>query len=1351
MTGVQTCALPIYCSAEQGYSTRTTPGSGGNRLQSSAYLMRGTKLSGTVDEADDPYISKNLPTRTVSEMESKEQTYQVQNILFLTGNELPTSDEVNAIKTYIQSNGGVGASMYWNSNNATATTGGNESYNPATAAYYYDGDYSGTNHLIEIVGWDDNYAKENFNAAHQPKENGAWLIKNSWGASWGDGGYGWISYEDHNFPLNAFCIDGVKPYDHSETVYETDYTPAGSAYVYSNIKSIYFARVFTAETEGETLKSVRVLVNQPCKIAVDCVPVERLTSDDWRYDFSSQGEKTVQYPGWYTIDLAYPVPLMEGAGSKFAVVVELSTTTASKLSLCVDTDNVISSGQAYFGGSLGTSWTENSDNYCIKAVTVPENKDQAIADKAAAELTWDMIRNENTDQNQVCTDLILPTAGKYGTTISWSSEPNIISESGVVTPDTENVSVTLTAMVSFGEKTAVKKFNLTVIGVPSDMENVVNGITWDSIKGSNTAENAVTSKLNLNVSPPSGITVTWKSSNEDLVKPDGTVTQPRFDKKNNVTLTATVTNGTARKNVAFELNVSNLEATDEAKAVALLEWFDEDWTGNWWPLIRGENQSYSTIRTDLTKPERVTFTAENGQRVVVEVRSTSAKMKNPANPTGNTITWDRVTYEGKVTRPAYGEENSKGYYYIFFNGYSDSRSLALTVLAYQGAVTASVTNKTVTAGEISGTLTAQTTQQGNPGTLSYQWYYAESSTATTGTAIPNANAKEFSIPTDLTVGTHYYYCEVSAPDAETAKSNIATVTVEQGTTEPVAITADMVALSSTSLTYTGNDLEPVVTVCSGSTMLVEKTDYTLTYQNNINAGEATVIVTGLGNYRGTVTKTFTIEKAAQTAPSIPTAANITDTSITLNAITNAEFSRNNTDWQSSCTFDGLQPNTQYTFYVRLKENANHSASPSSSASFTTKKTSLEHAVVTVSGGYTYSATAQTPAAENVKVVLNGTTIAPSQYTVSASNNINAGNAAVTVTASETGNYSGQASGTFHIAQAPLTIQANDQTITYGDEINKTVNQVTVTGLRGADALENISLTANTANNTITPSSAEIRNSGNDVSGNYTITYQSGTLTVRKSRPTITFNRGYSLDKTYDGQTIPNPAENALTITGADFRDVVFSWNNTPQNAGTYTLTAQIPETLHSEAASATLTVTIHPKTLDNPTIELSNNRFVYDGNAKTPAVTVKDGSTVIPTNEYSVSYHNNVNAGTATVTITDNLNGNYTVNGSAQFEITRADPPALTISGQPETVTYGDTFRLTAASNASSGTITWSASGPAEIDANGNVTITGTGSITITASQEPSGNYNASHSTLTFTAERKALTEIGRASCRERV
>ncbi|MEZ3486308.1 MAG: hypothetical protein K1W22_06860 [Lachnospiraceae bacterium] len=76
-----------------------------------------------------------------------------------------------------------------------------------------------------------------------------------------------------------------------------------------------------------------------------------------------------------------------------------------------------------------------------------------------------------------------------------------------------------------------------------------------------------------------------------------------------------------------------------------------------------------------------------------------------------------------------------------------------------------------------------------------------------------------------------------------------------------------------------------------------------------------------------------------------------------------------------------------------------------------------------------------------------------------------------------------------------------------------------------------------------------------------------------------------------------------------------------------------------------------PTEVKDPVIELPKDRYQYDGLHKTPSVTVKDGDTVIPSKEYTVSYQDNLKTGTATVTITDNPGGNYIVNGKATFEI----------------------------------------------------------------------------------------------------
>lgn len=70
-------------------------------------------------------------------------------------------------------------------------------------------------------------------------------------------------------------------------------------------------------------------------------------------------------------------------------------------------------------------------------------------------------------------------------------------------------------------------------------------------------------------------------------------------------------------------------------------------------------------------------------------------------------------------------------------------------------------------------------------------------------------------------------------------------------------------------TYAGTPLTPVVVVTDLGRTLVEDTDYTVAYENNVNAGTATATVTGKGDYTGEVTKQFTINKASLTVAAKP--------------------------------------------------------------------------------------------------------------------------------------------------------------------------------------------------------------------------------------------------------------------------------------------------------------------------------------------------------------------------------------------------------------------------------------------------------------------------------------------------
>jgi cathepsin L len=96
------------------------------------------------------------------------------------------------MKQYIYQWGGVGVFMI-----ATDTMLG------YTGGVYDEFATSGENHFVVILGWDDN-------KVHR-RGKGAWLIKNSWGTGWGEGGFGWVAYGANEIGFNAQMSSPNRP------------------------------------------------------------------------------------------------------------------------------------------------------------------------------------------------------------------------------------------------------------------------------------------------------------------------------------------------------------------------------------------------------------------------------------------------------------------------------------------------------------------------------------------------------------------------------------------------------------------------------------------------------------------------------------------------------------------------------------------------------------------------------------------------------------------------------------------------------------------------------------------------------------------------------------------------------------------------------------------------------------------------------------------------------------------------------------------------------------------------------------------------------------------------------------
>ncbi len=191
-----------------------------------------------------------------------------------------------------------------------------------TVNYYsgtdpYNGNGAGGGHAVAIVGWDDNYAKENFGGSHQPENDGAWLIRNSWGDDWGMNGYFWMSYEEKTMDTTAFIAIMQKA-----GAYDNNYFYDGGAIYFPSAKVHGAVNKFTAKGT-ELLKAVSVVFPEDAEVnySVDIYvnPADNNFLKNEEPVLSAHTEGTTTFAGMYTIELANPVGLT--AGDVFAVVI----------------------------------------------------------------------------------------------------------------------------------------------------------------------------------------------------------------------------------------------------------------------------------------------------------------------------------------------------------------------------------------------------------------------------------------------------------------------------------------------------------------------------------------------------------------------------------------------------------------------------------------------------------------------------------------------------------------------------------------------------------------------------------------------------------------------------------------------------------------------------------------------------------------------------------------------------------------------------------------------------------------------------------------------------------------------
>lgn len=698
-----------------------------------------------------------------------------------------------------------------------------------------------------------------------------------------------------------------------------------------------------------------------------------------------------------------------------------------------------------------------------------------------------------------------------------------------------------------------------------------------------------------------------------------------------------------------------------------------------------------------------------------------------------------------------------------------------------GTATVSVVGQ----GNYTGTLTQVFTITAATGTLTASWAVAPSITydGRPHSPAPAVKQGENALTENLDYTLTYPEDVTSAGEKKivvTGKGNFAgaakelTYTIKAKSLRENDTVDNTVAVLSPAIpeqSYTGSALtpEPVLTYGTAPVITLTKgTDYTLAYENNTEVGEATVTVTGKGNYTGTRTLKF---KIAAAGSALTAASSVTKTyngqgqlldgddlkvkaGETLLAL-DTDYTAAYAPVSDGASLDNGAPKTAGTYVVTITATGSYSGTAQTTFIIAP---ALIDALTTGETSFTYDGGPHAPEITEIKAGSLGLTAG--DYTVVYKDSAGAENSAVPTEAGTysmivtgVGNFTGKKTVSFTIS-AGKTLSADtpanqvynglpyqphpqvkagnrvltentDYTLAYPDDVtNAGAKAVSISGAgnyNGASGSFAYSITAKDLSDTAeiqvyipdqvydgtakTPSPVvtyrtkdgrtllltegntrdfTVEFSANTATGTATVTLTGhGNYTGTRTQTfQITAAAGKNLTVTATPASfIYNGSEQTPTVTVKDGNraltegvDYTLSYtavtgklglNGKPQDAGAYDVVVTGRGNYAGSVGLSSLVIT--PAALGDTAVD--NGTLTYDGSAKTPDVTVKNGDGAVLTEgtDYTLTYQNNTNAGTATVTVTGK--GNYAGSRALTFPIGRAK---LTITPTKTGKTYGE-------------------------------------------------------------------------------
>ena len=476
-----------------------------------------------------------------------------------------------------------------------------------------------------------------------------------------------------------------------------------------------------------------------------------------------------------------------------------------------------------------------------------------------------------------------------------------------------------------------------------------------------------------------------------------------------------------------------------------------------------------------------------------------------------------------------------------------------------------------------------------------------------------------------------------------------------------------ITLAQTSYTYDGEAKEPAVSSVVLSSTTLTSSDYSVDYSDNVDAGTATVTVTGQRTYTGTATTTFTIGKAQ-----------LSDLQVFIEGWTYGAYSAEvnaprteGNDGEGTVTYSykakgagddtygTTVPSNAGNYVVRavVAETDNYAAGEAT-AEFSIDKAQLANVSVLLTG-WTYGDAANTPTVNGnlgsgAVTYTYANTAAPSlNYTSDVPTN--AGSYSVKAVIAETTNYEGaEVTSNFTIAKADFSqvviADIADQNFT-GSAIEPAVT-VTFKG-NAVDASEYTVAYSNNINKgqaTVTLTTANVNFAAGETNPTKTFQIIAALAVITGSDQSVTYNRSA---QDYTNGSVD---KGTLVVTYYDSEDDRSKGSNgytqAPTNAAVYYVQlTQGDDNYTSQPVDVTFTINAKSVTSEMFSIPEDEEEVIYEGQAITPEVSGWDSEDELTNDDFEVAYSNNDKVGTATITVTGK--GNYQGQVVINFAILR--------------------------------------------------------------------------------------------------